>query len=329
LTDGGQRPPDIAHLLASFLECAERSLDIAVYDLNLGDDTESLVLGTLRAATARGVAVRLLYNVDVRPPGVPAPPPPKTRPDEIEALPFPTRGVPGWPDLMHHKYVVRDGVCVWTGSTNWTDDSWSREENVIAVVDSAAVAARYAQDFAQLWQTQDVRGSGKVGSDPGDGVRAWFAPKQGPRLAKRIAHTIATATGRVRIASPVITSAPILSSLVQAIEGKKIDVAGVVDLTQVSEVFAQWHEAGVTEKSRELHAILARAPFSGKRSTPYAPGSVHDYMHAKLTVCDDTVFVGSFNLSHSGEANAENVLEFQDAAIAERLAGYVDDLRGK
>ena len=47
-------------------------------------------------------------------------------------------------------------------------------------------------------------------------------------------------------------------------------------------------------------------------------GIVHDYMHAKVTVCDDTVFLGSFNLSHSGETNAENVLEIEDAAIADR-----------
>ena len=85
--------------------------------------------------------MRLLYNLDRRPPGAVAPPPPKTRPDEIEALPIATCAVPGWPDLMHHKYVVRDAASVWTGSTNWTDDSWSREENVIAVVDSPAVAA--------------------------------------------------------------------------------------------------------------------------------------------------------------------------------------------
>ncbi len=50
-------------------------------------------------------------------------------------------------------------------------------------------------------------------------------------------------------------------------------------------------------------------------------------MHAKLTVVDDVVFTGSFNLSRSGERNAENVLEIEDAALAERLAGYVDEIR--
>jgi phosphatidylserine/phosphatidylglycerophosphate/cardiolipin synthase-like enzyme len=75
--------------------------------------------------------------------------------------------------------------------------------------------------------------------------------------------------------------------------------------------------------------VLGRAPFSGKRSTPYAPGSVHDYMHAKVTVADDTVFVGSFNLSHSGEENAENVLELVDPQIADRLAAFVDEVRGR
>jgi phosphatidylserine/phosphatidylglycerophosphate/cardiolipin synthase-like enzyme len=50
-------------------------------------------------------------------------------------------------------------------------------------------------------------------------------------------------------------------------------------------------------------------------------------MHAKLTVADDAVFLGSFNLSRSGELNAENVLEIEDAALAERLASYVDEVR--
>jgi phosphatidylserine/phosphatidylglycerophosphate/cardiolipin synthase-like enzyme len=48
-----------------------------------------------------------------------------------------------------------------------------------------------------------------------------------------------------------------------------------------------------------------------------------------VTVADDTVFVGSFNLSHSGERNAENVLEIVDAALAERMAGFVDRVRAR
>ena len=330
LTDGGQRPVEIAQLLASFLERAERKLDIAVYDVNLADETESLVLGTLRAAAARGVEVRFLYNLDDRPPTVPAPPPPKTRPEEIEALPFPTLGVPGWPDLMHHKYVIRDGASVWTGSANWTDDSWSREENVIAVVDSNTVAQRYVEDFEQLWQNKQVQRSGKVSSEPVDGIRTWFSPKRGEKLAHRIARAIAAAERRVRIASPVITSGPILGTLAEAVGDGKVDLAGVVDITQIDEVLAQWAGNPVnTWKAPALRAALTGAPFSGKRSTPYGPGTVHDYMHAKVTICDDTVFVGSFNLSHSGESNAENVLELEDAPLAERLAGYVDEVRAR
>jgi phosphatidylserine/phosphatidylglycerophosphate/cardiolipin synthase-like enzyme len=56
---------------------------------------------------------------------------------------------------------------------------------------------------------------------------------------------------------------------------------------------------------------------------------VHDYMHAKITIADDVVFLGSFNLSHSGEQNAENVLEIHDPALAERLAGFVDSVRAR
>ena len=51
--------------------------------------------------------------------------------------------------------------------------------------------------------------------------------------------------------------------------------------------------------------------------------------NVKLTVADDTVFTGSFNLSRSGELNAENVLEVTDPELAERLAEYVDEVRAR
>jgi phosphatidylserine/phosphatidylglycerophosphate/cardiolipin synthase-like enzyme len=52
-------------------------------------------------------------------------------------------------------------------------------------------------------------------------------------------------------------------------------------------------------------------------------------MHAKVTVCDDTVFVGSYNLSHSGQENAENVLEVESPRLADQFAAYIDTVRAR
>ena len=329
LTDGGQPAEQIAHALADFCDAAEQTLEIAIYDFQLPPELNDIVRGALIAAQKRGVAVRLAYNLD-HAKEAPVPPPPRTDPDALEALPLPTAAIPGVPDLMHHKYVVRDAATVWTGSMNWTADSWTREENVVVTVDSPAIAARYRDDFEQLWTTRIVAHSGKVDTSPADGMRAWFCPGRGEKLAHRIAKAIGSAQRRVRVASPVIGSAPILATLAQVASDGKVDLAGVVDATQIAEVLQQWHENGNAEwKGPLLRTALTRAPFSGKVTTPYAPGSVHDYMHAKVTVADDTVFVGSFNLSHSGELNAENVLEIQDPQLAERLAGFVDEVRAR
>jgi phosphatidylserine/phosphatidylglycerophosphate/cardiolipin synthase-like enzyme len=275
--------------------------------------------------------VRLAYNVDNR---TLIPRPPLTEPELVESIPVPTRGIPGVPDLMHHKYVIRDKSAVWSGSTNWTADSWTREENVILTAESPELAGIFTQNFDRLWETSDVSSTGKQPTAPiavgGIQVRPWFCPGRGDKLAHRIAKAIGSAQRRVRIASPVITSGPILGTLAEVVSDDRIDVAGVIDATQIAEVIHQWRTNGKSGwKEPLLRTALGRAPFTGKRSTPYAPGSVHDYMHAKVTICDDVVFVGSFNLSHSGEQNAENVLEISDPSLAGRLATFVDEIRGR
>jgi phosphatidylserine/phosphatidylglycerophosphate/cardiolipin synthase-like enzyme len=123
----------------------------------------------------------------------------------------------------------------------------------------------------------------------------------------------------------VLTSGPVLGTLAQVIGDGRSDVRGCLDAAQCRDVLRQWrHEGSVTWK---LPLLLRIVPdrFSGKESTPWRPDSpVHDFMHAKLTVADDVVFLGSFNLSHSGERNAENVLEIADAEIAEQLAAFAE-----
>jgi phosphatidylserine/phosphatidylglycerophosphate/cardiolipin synthase-like enzyme len=98
----------------------------------------------------------------------------------------------------------------------------------------------------------------------------------------------------------------------------------------MEEVVHQWRTNGHSAwKIPILASVLAKADFKGKPSTKYGTDTPHDFMHAKVTVADDTVFCGSFNLSRSGEMNAENVLEVKDAALADQLAGFVDDIRGR
>src|SRR5919112_940344 len=91
---------------------------------------------------AADVAGELVDHTDFSKP-IPVPPPPRTRPELIEALPFETRDIPGQPDLMHHKYVIADRRRLWAGSTNWTLDSWEREENVTVIVRSPGIARAY------------------------------------------------------------------------------------------------------------------------------------------------------------------------------------------
>jgi phosphatidylserine/phosphatidylglycerophosphate/cardiolipin synthase-like enzyme len=329
LTDGGQQPEQIARQVAAFIAGAEKTLDFAQYDFHLGEATKAIVAAAILDADRRGVRMRFAYNVD-HPIPMPVPPPSEPDVELIASLPVEGKAIAGIPDLMHHKYVIRDASDVWTGSMNWTDDSWSRQENVVVVLpQNARIAKAYELDFEQLWATGDVMRSGFVDPRDEDGLRAWFTPGHGEDLSARISKLIRRARKRVRICSPVITTGPILGTLAQVIADRSVDLAGCVDATQIREVVQQWSVNGnISWKLPLLEHVIA-GPFTGKNSTPYGDGTVHDFMHAKVCVCDDTTFVGSFNLSRSGEKNAENVLEIADAAIADRLAAFVDEVRAR
>jgi phosphatidylserine/phosphatidylglycerophosphate/cardiolipin synthase-like enzyme len=327
LEDDRQSADAVAERIVGFLAPARRSLELALYDVRLPGPVGDRVRDALVAAHARGVEVRLAYNTNAA--DAEDSPPPRTDPGVIETLPVATRAIPGEPDLMHQKYVVRDGEAVLTGSTNWTLDSWERQENVLITVAHVGVATAYRADFDDLWALRHVDGSG---ADPvrtfgvgGVSVRPWFCPGHGPELSRRIAAAIARAKRRVRIASPLLSAHHILRAL-DAAEG---DVTGIVDATQVRQVLHQWDRPGSSAqwKADVLVRLLARHGFAGKPSVPWAMDQPHDFLHAKVVVCDDTVFAGSFNHSHSGEQNAENVLELEDPVLAQRLADWIDALR--
>src|SRR5947209_3003961 len=84
-------------------------------------------------------------------------------------------------------------------------------------------------------------------------------------------------------------SGPVLGTLSDLAENPRIDISGVYDRTQMDEVERQWSgNPAAAWKLKAWEAVQAAIPFGSKVSTPYQSGSVHDFMHAKATVCDDT-----------------------------------------
>ena len=330
LHDGGQPESAVTDRLLSFIEDAHTSLDIAVYDAHFDDDTGDRIIAALDAAEARNVKVRAVYN-DVHRRPVPIPPPPEG-PSLLQRLAtaVPSEAISGIPDLMHHKYIVRDGEIVWTGSTNWTGDAWTRMENVIVTVASSDLASAYTQDFEQLWTKRHVERTGTFDDQPaplgnGSSIRALFSPGRGRKMSHLVATRIGQARDRIRICSPVITSTPILGTLAELVDDKSCDLLITVDGPQMAQALKQWHDDGRAAWKGPLYQrIVASGRLAAKPSTPYAPGRLHDYMHAKLVVCDDWVLTGSYNCSHSGELNAENLLDLHDAAVAAKAVTFCE-----
>ncbi len=336
LQDGAQPAEKVAGELADFIGAAQRSLDIAIYDLNLTGGPADQVRAAIKGVAGRSVAVRLLYNVDFPNP-IPVPPPSQSDTAFIASLGVPTKPVSGVPDLMHHKYIVRDGATdaatVWTGSMNWTNDSWTREENVILKIPSTALAAEYTRNFGELWETVRVEGSGKYDlagvpvtyQDSPVKAHVFFAPGRGRQMAHVIADRIAHARRRIRVCSPVITAGVVLGTLGDLTHTAHPEFKGVYDRTQMAEVLGQWRvDPHAGWKGPAFQAVSTALPFASKVTTPYTPTSVHDFMHAKITVVDNTVFTGSYNLSHAGEDNAENLLALDSAPLADRFVEFVD-----
>jgi phosphatidylserine/phosphatidylglycerophosphate/cardiolipin synthase-like enzyme len=344
LAEGEQAGDEVAAWLCRFLGAAQHTLDIAIYDFRLSEALAARVAQALRERATAGVAIRIAYDA-----GKPEPPnlqggmdpaPPGTH-AFVESLGYPSRAITGM-KLMHNKYVVRDagqpGAAVWTGSTNFTDDAWTLEENTIVQLPSMELAAAYAHDFNDLWSAGDI---GDSGNFDGQAVRVvyqgelarvevLFSPGRGPAIDYEVAHYVARAQRRVRVCSMLLNSGALIAALSDVLRLGRVPVDGIYDATQMAEVFTQWQEVPHNHwKIGAIQDIVRRAPLVGKRSTPYSPTSRHDFMHNKTLVVDDLVITGSYNFSHSAELNGENLLLIQSAAVAETFSRYINHLIAK
>lgn len=323
--------------LTTFVRGAMHTLDFAVYDMRLSDPLKATLSSALRERVSAGVQVRICFDGD-KPlaPNMAAgqDPAPAGTSAFVESLGYPWRRIAGM-KLMHNKFVVRDGQSVWTGSTNLTDDAFTLMENNIVTIDSKPLADYYAEEFEQIWAAQNFDNTGNIrtaaapivySGQPGLAT-VMFSPGRGNEIDSEIARRVREAKRRVRICSLLINSGTLISELINLVHRGDVKVDGIYDRTQMEDVYRQWQEVPSNRwKIPALQEIVLRANLAGKKSTPYTPTSVHDFMHNKVLVVDDTVITGSYNFSRSAEFNAENILFVDSASLAETYSAYIDHL---
>jgi phosphatidylserine/phosphatidylglycerophosphate/cardiolipin synthase-like enzyme len=337
LAQGEQSADSVMERVAGFIRGATRTLDFAVYDMRFSDPLKNALSAELRERANAGVQIRICFDGDKPPqPNVAAgqDPAPAGTSAFVQSLGFPWRRIAGM-KLMHNKFIVRDGQSVWTGSTNFTDDAFMLMENNIVTIDSAPLAANYAEEFEQLWEKQNFENTGDIrttaapitfADQPGT-ARVMFSPGLGHDIDSEIARRVREAKRRVRICSLLINSGTLIGELGNLLQRGSVKIDGIYDRTQMEDVYRQWQEVPSNRwKIPALQQIILRAGLAGKNSTPYTPTSKHDFMHNKVLVIDDTVITGSYNFSRSAEFNAENILFIESAPLAERYSAYIDHL---
>jgi phosphatidylserine/phosphatidylglycerophosphate/cardiolipin synthase-like enzyme len=337
LTQGEQSAESVMSRLTAFIAAARHSLDFAVYDMRFSDPLKAALAAALRERAAAGIQIRFCYDADK--PTQPnlaggQDPAPAGTSAFIESLGYPSRRIAGM-KLMHSKFIVRDNQSVWTGSANLTDDAFTLMENNIVAIDSAPLTDYYAEDFDQLWEKQNFENTGNIrtgpvsvtfGGQPAD-ARVMFSPGCGLEIDSEVARRVRSAKHRVRICSLLINSGTLISELGNLLRRGGVKIDGIYDRTQMADVYKQWQEVPQNRwKIGALQEIITRAGLVGKNSTPYTPTSVHDFMHNKVLIVDDTVITGSYNFSRSAQFNAENILFIESASLAEAYSMYIDHL---
>jgi len=135
--DGGCRT-----LLIRTIDRAQRSIDVAVFTF-----TDGAVADALGRAAERGVVVRAI--LDQRQAGQKSSQAItlQARKCQVRLLSGTGRG-----GLMHHKFLLVDGRLLWTGSYNFTGNADRNNAENGLVLEDAAVAARYREEFDRIWQ---------------------------------------------------------------------------------------------------------------------------------------------------------------------------------
>lgn len=141
----------VLDLLVKAIDSSKESIEVALYEFNLGD-----ILAALRRAKARGVKVRAIIDYNKAfPKGRYTDGEERERNEQVSALmsEFETKVLRGTrlPGIMHHKFAVFDGKFVEWGSYNWSYTAEYHHFEHVQFSDEKARAEFYRKVWTWMW----------------------------------------------------------------------------------------------------------------------------------------------------------------------------------
>jgi phosphatidylserine/phosphatidylglycerophosphate/cardiolipin synthase-like enzyme len=274
--------------LANAIREARLRVDIAAYNLNLWSIRDALI-----AVHERGVEVRMVVESDNL--------------DEPEIQAIKDAGVSIIGDrregLMHNKFIVIDGLEVWSGSMNYTTSDAYRNNNNLIRLRSAKLAEDYTKEFEEMF-VDDLFGPDTRAETPNprvtvDGVQVevYFSPDDG--VSRHLVELLKGARKSIFFLAYSFTSDDLARAILERSRAG-VSVSGVFDESQVkSNIGGEWDSF----RKAGLDIRLDGNP---------------SIMHHKVMIIDGEILVtGSYNFSaNAEERNDENLLVLHDARLA-------------
>jgi phosphatidylserine/phosphatidylglycerophosphate/cardiolipin synthase-like enzyme len=289
--DPKKRTPSLDAKLSDFIHTATKSVDIAIYQLDLPNVTQALLDAKKRNATVRVVTDVNIY-ADA-----------KENPSFKELEKADIKVVAGNQNaIMHNKFVVVDGARVWTGSWNFTaNDTWRYNNHGLAIT-APELARNYTATFEKMWKDNQFGRQRKAGGTTaqliigGVKVENYFSPED--KVASKIITRLRQAKTKIDFMAYSFTDDALGDALLERAKAG-VKIRGVFENTGSQ---TQFSEFGRLQKAN----LEVRTD-----GNPYL-------MHHKVFIVDGRIVVfGSFNFSkNADEENDENLLIIDDEPLA-------------
>lgn len=275
--------------LVQEIDNVRSTLDIAAFEFNNTAITEAVI-----NAHDRGVRVRIVtdneHGIDD---------------DDSTLLELEIMGVPIVPDtrsaFMHNKFMIMDGITVWTGSWNYTMNGTYRNNNNALAIRSRRAVEAYQREFEGMFNEglfgpNKRAGLGATFTQDNRPMRILFSPKDD--VIGAMIDEVSRAQKSIHFMIFSYTRSDLSAAMVERIEAG-IPVQGVIETT------------GSETEFSEMRTIIC------------AGGNVRQdgnngILHHKVIIIDEQVVItGSFNFSNNAvTSNDENLLIIQDPDLA-------------